>query len=292
MQFVQPLPQYLRNVSRSTDGYKLMINPHRDDTTIQGKFKTIYGDRAAIESVMNRAVQELHLSDDWRYSRIDFAIDFDCPYTDTDKITRLFLLLLSESERLGNRYTTKDPYSGTPKTTRIGNDRHNTVTQIEHYNRALVDQSAYDIRVINRLEFRLGGLALTNLNACQNMRPAVEAWLNILDKAITPETLAKVEYQTARALFDEWQAVKASGSMKQIAQYIRAHSDCIYTRNQLKHLFMLESSDSDKAEKAAKNLWSNNKALRSELYTLTDLEEYRDTIWNAAQGYLNGQKAP
>lgn len=78
--------------------------------------------------------------------------------------------------------------------------------------------------------------------------------------------------------------------MKQIAQYIRAHGDRVYTRNQLKHLFMLELSDADKANKAAKNLWSYDRALRAELYTLADLEEYRDAIWLAVQCYLEGTK--
>lgn len=290
MQFAQPMPPYLRSIRKASDGLKLMINPHRNDTVISGKFKTLYGDRAAIETVVARAVEELQLADDWYYSRIDLAIDMDCPYEQTDKITRLLLLMLSVQNGLNNRYMSVEPYTGTLKTTRVGDEKHNTLKQIEHYNRALVDQTAYDTCVINRLEFRLGGLALTNINAHKDMRPAIEKWREILDKSITPQALANVEYQAARVLFDEWQSVKASGSMKQLAQYIRAHSDRIYTRNQLKHIFMFEHSDSDKAAKAAKNLWINSHVFRSELYTLTDLVEYRDGIWNAAQAYLNEQK--
>lgn len=288
---------YVSNHYQQYGGHVIVLNPHKANLTPEGLYKCLYGDRAGVDVAIARAAQEMQWSDDWRFSRIDFCFDLQCPYKDSDKLVRLFQLMVAKSAELNNLWTTYDPATLVTKSTTVKHEAWNTERAVDHYNRALLDQQKFDTRVINRLEFRTGGLALTNCGGERNMRAPVDLWLGIIDKSMTEEILRAVEDQAARAVYDLWLEAQALGGAKRIAQFFRMRSELIYTRRQLEEIFTLAFEDEvildprAKAKEAVKNLLKTESGFKADLYTLPDLVEFSALLWNTAEGYFESTAA-
>lgn len=292
---------YVNNHYQQYGGHVIVLNPHKANLTPEGLYKCLYGDRAGVDAAIARAAQEMQWSDDWRFSRIDFCFDLQCPYKDSDKLVRLFQLMVAKSAELNNLWTTNDPATLVTKSTTVKYEAWNTERAVDHYNRALLDQRKFDTRVINRLEFRTGGLALTNCGGERNMRAPVDLWRGIIDKAMTEEILRAVEDQAARAVYDLWQLEKELGDMEQITQYIRGNARWVYTRRQLEQILTLacESKRSDidlrvsreKVKRSCKSITDAKKNFRTGLYTLSEVEEFAALLWNAAEDYFRVNRA-
>lgn len=288
---------YVNNHYQQYGGHVIVLNPHKANLTSEGLYKCLYGDRAGVDAAIARAAQEMQWSDDWRFSRIDFCFDLQCPYKDSDKLVRLFQLMVAKSAELNNLWTTNDPATLVTKSTTVKYEAWNTERAVDHYNRALLDQRKFDTRVINRLEFRTGGLALTNCGGERNMRAPVDLWRGIIDKAMTEEVLRAVEDQAARAVYDLWLEAKETGGAKRIAQFFRMRSELIYTRRQLEEIFTLAFEDEvvldprAKAKEAVRNLLKTESGFKADLYTLPDLVEFSALLWNTAECYFESSAA-
>lgn len=294
---------YVSNHYQQYGEHVIVLNPHKANLTPEGLYKCLYGDRAGVDAAIARAAQEMQWSDDWRFSRLDFCFDLQCPYKDSDKLVRLFQLMVAKSAELNNLWSSIDPATLVTKSTcvRYENQQRKkhqrTMKAVEHYNRVLVDQKDFDTQVINRLEFRTGGLALTNCGGERNMRAPVDLWLGIIDKAMTEETLRAVEDQAARAVYDKWVEAQEIGGAKRIAQFFRMRSELIYTRRQLEEIFTLAFEDEvvldprAKAKEAVRNLLKTESGFKADLYTLPDLVEFSALLWNTAECYFESSAA-
>lgn len=289
--------EYVSNHYQQYGEHVIVLNPHKANLTPEGLYKCLYGNRAGVEATIAQAAQEMRWSDDWRFSRVDFCFDLQCPYEDSDKLVRLFQLMVAKTAELDNLWMTYDPATLVTKSTTVKHEAWNTERAVDHYNRALLDQKKFDTQVINRLEFRTGGLALTNCGGKRNMRAPVDLWLGIIDKAMTKDTHQTVEDQAARAFYDKWLKAKAVGGAKRIAQFIRMRSELIYTRRQLEEIFTLAFEDEvvlaprAKAKEAVRNLLKTESGFRADLYTLPDLVEFAALLWNTAESYFESSAA-
>ncbi len=206
------------------EGWQIQINPHKAQTAENGKYQPLFGDGKTVMQVIDRASQEMEWSADWRFSRIDYAFDIGAPFAQTAGLTRLLVLMLASHLRLGNDYMTIDPMTGEEKSTSARTASRNAPGryEIEHYNRALIDQSRYAARSINRLELRMMGKSIGDN---RNAYGSVERWFSIMDRALTRENYAALEGKLANMLFSTWKDTCSRTGLKRIQNFVRARGE-------------------------------------------------------------------
>ena len=262
---------------------KIEINPHKAERhTVEGveKYKCLYGTNTGVEAVLKRAIDELGLKEPY-LSRVDVCFNLGAPYEETDKLTRLLLLLLAQSEGLQNRYTSIDPLTNERKSISV-RTRHKPNSpfqiQIEHYNRSQINQDEYDTVIINRLEMRLIGAVIGMIKSFSS---AVESCKQMLDRAVTRHILGDVETRLTDGLIKFYHAEKAITGVSKIGVFARTNADQIYTRKQLVRLFTEESRNAEASERKFRSRYND-----IELYTLQDLNTYADLLKREAEKYL------
>ena len=230
------------NKPRQINEPRVTINPHKLNRNADGKFIFDYMGMEEYRQTMRRICNDLG-ADGYIIRRIDLCLDTDSAYADTEKFIRLIMLMLSEEHGLMNRYASIDPLTMKPKSTTMknGSKPHLATMEIEHYNRALVDQSNWaEPHVINRFELRLmGAQAGTN----SDEESIVGKWLEYL-AALQARSTASLEQKLNDGLMREWEHYAAmmtasnEANPKTIFNYfIRGHAESVFTRSQLKDLF-------------------------------------------------------
>lgn len=239
-----------------------ILNPHKEAKDENGMNHCHYGDAAAVEEIINGHKQNWDA--DWAFTRIDYCFDLQEPYARTEKLGRLFLLLMAQAMNLNNRYHSIDPMTGNAKTTSVRNSQY----QIEHYDRSQKDQRYFDRQIINRLEFRMIGKAI---RYPRDPFASVERWFEIINKSVTPENLQAVENATAQMCHAEWE--KREGV--RLPAFLHSHQRLICTRGQLLKTFAL--SGYRNPSEAVKNFMRT----KIELVTLTDVKRLVEALRRA-----------
>lgn len=272
---------------------RVIINPHRLHTTPEGKYIFTYGGLQEHQQDMEVICQELEI-DGYIIHRLDVCLDTNVPYTETQKLTRLIALLLGDQIGMENRYTSIDPITFEPKTLRLdnagrsdnGNKIHAT-RQIEHYNRELVNQMDYAGNpIINRFELRAMGVAAGKTRTEGDI---VSGWIERLD-SLSEHRIEKLcqrlNEHLIKACGHYTKLVGKTGSTEQ-NNFIKAHADCIYTREQLVDLLGMLGDDDPK--RRTNNLKTRTKKL-IRLYKLKQIQAEIDSMKAALVGFLWADK--
>jgi len=237
---------------------RLVINPHKADEPTNGLYHFEYDGLTRHKEIMQRICKELNMNE-YIIRRFDVCLDTDQPYEQTEKITRLIMLLLGENIGADNRYASYDPLTLESKTTRIQNgDKKTRTLEMEHYNRAVIDQTKWDTTIINRFELRaMGARAGKN----HDERSIVQGWIDRL-QSIDPADIRGLESTLNSGIYAGWEAyAKESGKQTSKADfnaYLRFNADHIYSRAQLKDLFTLYGKDDP--EKAVQHIVSKERS--------------------------------
>lgn len=221
---------------------RAIINPHRLHETPDGKYSFIYmGLREHLEN-MQTVCEQLDM-EGYIIRRLDVCLDTDAPYAETQKMTRLIALLLGVRFGAENRYISADPITLEPKTLRLDNagtcsdGRHREWTlQVEHYNRALVNQIRYTGEPIrNRFELRAKG---TQAGYRSSEHSIVTGWIERLD-ALSGDDISDLGQRLNEVLTEDCGRFTAlvGSTGTNINAYVRMHLSDIYTRKQMVSLF-------------------------------------------------------
>lgn len=265
--------------------YSIFLNPHKKSSV--GNYYTFnYISMNEYTEAMNDICKKMNV-DDYTLKRFDICIDSNRPYRETEKLTRLMLLMMGQRINTPNRYTSTDPLDYTPKNTCISNGENvrTKTLEIEHYNRSLIDQSQWtNAPVINRLELRAMGSQAGKRHDEKNI---AENWIRRFDE-LNNVDLVEVCRRVNHALLDEWHEYSdlyGNDSKTAFNDFIRNHYKGIYTREQLEELFDMighESKDS------TKNILKVNRSGNLfDLYSMTDIRSEADKITAAVREFLN-----
>ena len=142
-------PYIYNTVSRSANGdiYNYRINPDKYDKSRAKSDLGIY-DFAEYSETMKQIFEETVL-DEPRKTRIDLRFDSfsEQSYEKMLKLNKFFVLLVAHSEKLKNKYQSKDPIELWDLTVCVGNH----AIELENYNKAIQEPTG---AVTNRLEAR------------------------------------------------------------------------------------------------------------------------------------------
>jgi len=225
---------------------RIVINHHRLHMNADGT-KYIFTYRGLQEHLddMQRICDEMEL-DGYFIRRLDICLDADVPYTQTQKRTRLIALMLGEQFKGENRYISTDPITLDPKTIRIDNEHRDrngkkvpATQQVEHYNRALKDQSDYENKpIINRFELRsMGNFA----GESYDEKAIVKRWLkrfSDLSKSDMDRLCHKINERLAEA-YRDYERVSSEAAAPRLNSFLKMHADHIYTREQMTELLSM-----------------------------------------------------
>lgn len=237
---------------------RLVINPHKAARLPDGRFHFEYDGLKQHQEVMQRINKELDMNG-YIIRRFDVCLDTDQPYEQTEKITRLIMLLLGEIIGADNRFSSYDPLTFERLTTRIQNGDKKTCTlEMEHYNRAVIDQTQWDTTVVNRFELRA---MRAQAGKRHDERDIVQNWIDRL-KSLEPTDIRGLGSTLNSGIYAGWEAyAKESGKQTSNADfnaYLRFNADHIYARAQLKDLFTLYGKDDP--EKGVQHLISKERS--------------------------------
>lgn len=218
--------QFVNKISR--DG--VVINPHKLHVA-DNKYYFAYRTLEQYEQDMRQACQILGISG-YNLRRMDICLDVDKPYQQTQKITGLIMLALSEQLNLTNRYASVDPLTLTPKArTMMDGVGAGWKNAVEHYNRALKDQSAYGNEpVVNRLELRV--------QHCRGRTSATDVaqrWYERLGAAKSAD-YEGIEVKLNDVLQSRYEAMGACGA-NSLNQFILNNGGYFYSRRQIENFF-------------------------------------------------------
>ena len=232
--------------SRSDNTQRIIINPHRLHPSEDGtKYIFTYQGLPEHLTDMQRICEEMDM-DGYIIRRLDVCLDANVPYVQTQKSTRLIALMLGEQFNGSNRYISIDPITLESKTIRIDNEGRNKngrkvspTQQIEHYNRALKDQTDYANKpIINRFELRSMGSAV---HEDYTEARIVRAWLDRLSK-IDEASMQRLTYAINKHLSEAYKAYTkhtAGAKSTKINSFMRLYADHIYTREQMIELLSM-----------------------------------------------------
>ena len=230
-------------------------------------------------------------------TRLDLCCDPQIDYPPSEKVLRLLVLMLADKIEARNRYLSVDPITQEVKTIRIearkgyNGTRYNSELQVEHYNRALLDQSNWDATVVNRLEFRASG---TEAGENHSIEEIIERWINRLKAISEPlsmnERMQKVECKTNKALIARWQQLAYqldSPAGKAFNDFVFANLNYIFTRRQLLDLFKLYGDDERQAFNRAKNIRrERRKAFKAQLVTEKQFVEEVQSLISSIEAFI------
>lgn len=265
---------------------KAVINPHKIELTDNGQFVFNYLDADQIESTIAQVCAEMQMQDA-TLSRVDICVDFNTEYQTNEKLLRFILVLMGCKYGFDNRMQTTDFVTQESKCTRASNGTSkNKTLEVEHYNRALLDQTNWDnAPVINRLEFR----AMRAQTRGKTLREIAQEWIKRLEKTKvkTRADLARVEDFMNGWLWADWLtfADKCGSDNAHIwAKYLCSKAEFIYTHRQLVKLYGRYCGE-DKAQDLAKHF----KYRHGKLFTVfspADINAQIDDIINAIQNFI------
>lgn len=272
---------------------RAIINTHRLHTTPEGKYIFTYGGLQEHQQDMQTICQELEI-DGYIIHRLDVCLDTDVPYAETQKLTRLIALLLGDQIGMENRYISIDPVTFEPKTLRLDNASRDInggkvfpTRQIEHYNRELIDQTSYTGEpIINRFELRAMGAAAGKTRTEGDI---VSGWIEQLDSLSERDTdklCQRLNECIVEACGRYTGLVGNAGSTEQ-NNFIKAHADHIYTRQQLINLLGMLGDDDPK--RRTNNLKTRTKKL-FQLYKRKQIQAEIDSMKAALVGFLWADK--
>ena len=266
---------------------RLIINPHKTERLSNGLFHFEHDGLTRHEKIMKNICKELGM-DGYIIRRFDVCLDTDQPYGQTEKITRLIMLLLGENIGADNRFASYDPLTFDHLTTRIQNgDKGTRTLEMEHYSRAVIDQTKWDTTIINRFELRaMGARAGKN----HDERGIVQSWINQL-RSLDPADLRGLESTLNSGIYARWEAyARESGKQTSSADFnafLRFNADHIYTRAQLKDLFVLFGKGDP--EKAVQHLVSKERSGKcfEKLFTEREIRTAIGSMVDALTEFVN-----
>lgn len=277
------LPYLSRIYRDSADGSpRVKVNLYKRHTDSEGNFVFEYWPLSRFLGELEMIAHDLG-AEGFIIRRLDIAIDAPVPYERTAKIIRLILLALADSHALNNRYMSTDPMTGTMKALRVDNGGNKFTLQVEHYNRATVDQSGWNRAVMNRLELRTA-----KEQAGQN-HDARQIALNWLERfGALPDKLRPVIDAQSLSLLDDWSEFsKACGkeTANAINAFIIQNERRFYTREQVRDFLgavMDAGKNSDKSFNNFLHRWGG----LLELYTLDEYEHELLAITEALSDFI------
>lgn len=268
---------------------RITVNPHRLHTAPDGKYIFTYGGLQEHQQEMQTICHELEI-DSYIIRRLDVCLDVDVPYEQTQKITRLIALMLGDNIGMDNRYASIDPVTLEPKTFRLDNGSRDIngktihpTQQIEHYNRELIDQISYAGKpIINRFELRVMGAAA---GKGKTEGDIAASWLERLDGLREHGALKlcqSINERLVEACGRYTELVGNAGSTE-INNFIKAHADHIYTRQQLVDLLGMLGMN-DPKHHAANLITRSGNLFR--LYRWKQIQAEIDSMKAALVGFL------
>lgn len=252
-----------------------------------------YSGLQAHKQDMQTICDEMNM-DSYIIHRLDVCLDTDAPYEETQKLTRLIALLLGMNTGMDNRYISIDPITFEPKTIRLDNahrgkdgKRIQPTLQVEHYNRELIDQTAYTgTPIINRFELRAMG---AQAGKARTEGDIIANWIERLDGLTERdiESLCQIENIHIAESCGRYAKLTGVTTKTAINYFIRSQADHIYTRNQLVNLLDMLGRDNPKRD--AGNLLTRSGRLFKRYRTKQIMNEI-DSMKAALIGFLWANK--
>ena len=240
------LPYINKRYYAKDNTQRITLNTHRLRTNADGtKYIFTYQGLPEHLADMQQICNEMDM-DGYIIRRLDVCLDADIPYIQTQKRTRLIALMLGEDFEGNNRYISIDPITLEPKTIRIDNEGRDIngkkkapTQQIEHYNRALKDQTDYENKpIINRFELRsMGKFAGERYNEADIVKRWIERLTN-LSRSDLDNLCHKINEQLAEA-YKSYEKCTGGASSTKINSFLKMHADHIYTRMQMIELLSM-----------------------------------------------------
>lgn len=251
-------PSWCRSVKRdNNDPVRLTINPHRLNESGSGKYLFEHIPLSEYHKRMETICTEGQIEPDYIIRRVDICLDTDHPYTDTQKLTRLILLMLAQDNGLDNRYMSIDPLTLEPKAITLANGKKkNKTLEIEHYNRALIDQTDSENEPIrNRIEFRTMG---RQAGADRTEESIGKGWFERL-RALQQADITTITDTLNTYIMNGWKLYKVTHGKDNTYAfhgYLRTVEPHIYTQQQAAALFGMYGHE--RPSKALNNFMSKN----------------------------------
>lgn len=251
-------PAWCRGVMRNNDErVRLTINPHRLNQAGNGKYLFEHIPLSQYRERMNAICAEAGMEPDYIIRRVDICLDTDQPYTQTQKLARLILLMLAEDNDLANRFESIDPLTLEPKAITLSNGKKSDRTiEVEHYNRELIDQTDSNNKPIrNRVELRAMG---RQAGVDRTEESIARGWLERL-KALRQMDYTTITDQLNERIMNGWtvyKTVHGKDNAHSFYAYLRTVEPHIYTRQQAVNLFALYGYENPC--KALSNFMSKN----------------------------------
>lgn len=275
---------YLANFMRnSADGKpRIKVNPFKRHTDSDGKFIFEYWPLSRFLDEMREIAVDLKVQD-FIYRRADLAIDTKTLYNQTAKFARLFTLSLSDLYGMENRYLSVNPLSHELKTIRADNGGNRFTLQCEHYNRANIDQRAWNRVVCNRFELRSAG---EQAGSKHDPRTIAENWLKRLEAL--PDKLPGIICQQSETLLDSWANFYerlGKETTNAVNAFMVKMERNLYTHEQVRDFLGAVSKSGTNNEKRYRN-FMNRWGGVMELYSLEDYRAELDAMTEALRRFL------
>lgn len=281
---------YTSEIRRCGNGlYSLRVNPHKiNGVDTKGLYRLCYLSLNEHKSLLDRIQTDLG-ADSLTVTRLDLCCDPQIDYAPTEKLLRFLVLMLANQIEAYNRYMSIDPLTLEIKTIRVeakkghNGKNYNGELQIEHYNRALLDQSSWDYTVLNRLELRASG---TEAGENYSIEEIVERWISRLQAVTEPVEMSQrmetVERALNHALIEQWQQLSyqmETPTGKAFNDFVFFNLNHIFTRRQMINLFILYGDTEQQAENRAKNIRRDRRrAFKGQLFTKKQLSEEVESL--------------
>ena len=288
--YADDLP-YINNRYYAKDStQRITLNTHRLHTNADGtKYIFTYQGLPEHLADMQQICNEMDMNG-YIIRRLDVCLDADIPYIQTQKRTRLIALMLGEDFEGNNRYISIDPITLEPKTIRIDNEGRDkngkkvyASQQVEHYNRALKDQTDYENKpIINRFELRsMGNYAGERYNETDIVKRWIERLTN-LSRSDMDSLCHKINEQLAEAYRGYEKRTGGAASTK-INSFLKMHADHIYTRMQM--IELLSMLGKTRPRDCAYDLTAQTKGL-FDLYSWAEIQAEIDSMKAALMDFI------
>lgn len=281
---------------RASDGsYSIIINPHKLHKADNDRFTFSYRSLKDIQEDMETVCNVIGV-EGYSLRRVDICLDTDTSYSQTHKLTQLIMLMLADEHCLSNRYESRDPLTLEVKSSTLSNGRrYDASLEIEHYNRALLDQSKWaNAPVRNRFELRV---MRSHAGKNRSIEDIVQDWQTRLE-ALTDENLQHVTGNMSDSLFALWKDY--AGRLKKPTSthwnhFLANHADCIYTRDQLIQLCrrydaaLTPGKFSDNPKRINNLMTTSRFGNCFELFTLREIQAVTGRMRGALKRFTDGE---
>lgn len=131
--------------------------------------------------------------------------------------------------------------------------------------------------------------------SAKTYRNVLERFIGLLSHEVNVEKLEAAEDHAAQVFHNAWLKAQAAGGCKRITSFIRNRSRGIYTRRQLRQIFVLDCQNREiinaeqKANEAVKNLLKTSSGFKAQLYTWSDAINYRDKLIDEVKLWMQNE---